>query len=201
VNVDESVYVTELGWNATSGYFFHFRQEAIWDCSAPRAPGEVMVATDCTAPRYEGGILQHILDKGGRHRKYFDARWLHIFSGSLTNPTFLCSFDGTKGAPGSSECPPDAGSSWRKTECVSSRNNYFTALPPGLTAGVDAISLEPKPGWTYNAAVGASGAAIVVGTKAQLRRAIADSNNWIERPVGNHLANIPFYALNEAETR
>ena len=196
VDANEAIYVTELGWNATAGDFFHFRREALQDCSGDAwAPGTVMSPAACTSRYVDGVPVLSPTTWAVRVSSAYNARWLHVFSGSPANPTFLCAFDNTGGAVGSSGCLPDAGGSgWRRTECVSSTSpkQHFTALPPGLTAGADALSLDTNPAgiWAY----WPSDSAIVVGTKAQLRRAIAEPRHWSSRPVGDHLQHMPYNA-------
>ena len=74
---------------------------------------------------------------------------LLVYTGSRANPTFLCALDNTIGATGSSDCPSILGTGWHQTECVHNQQ-YFSALPPGLTAGVDAIAFDRRRNWAYS---------------------------------------------------
>eukprot|EP00966_Prymnesium_polylepis_P233300 5395430-Prymnesium_polylepis.1 len=48
---------------------------------------------------------------------------------------------------------------------------YFSALPPGLTKGVDALAMPPKDNWAY--------AGVTTGTPTELREAIAQiASTW-----------------------
>ena len=97
---------------------------------------------------------------------------LIVYRGTMDNPTFLCALD-TSGGYTPSRCPGSPGG-WHQSFCDTSRtpdlNLRFSALPPGLTEGVNALSWQHRDNFAY--------AGTTVGTPSELRAAIAQRDSW-----------------------
>eukprot|EP00966_Prymnesium_polylepis_P320530 7376913-Prymnesium_polylepis.1 len=66
---------------------------------------------------------------------------LLVYQGTSTNPMFLCALDNAGGHT-SWTCTGSVGG-WHQDSCPADRpwtHEYFSALPPGLTDGVDALA-------------------------------------------------------------
>eukprot|EP00966_Prymnesium_polylepis_P044885 1039558-Prymnesium_polylepis.1 len=71
-----------------------------------------------------------------------------VYRGSITNPTFLCALDNSRGYQ-SQYCPGSVGG-WHQDSCaVSWSKTFFSDLPSGLTDGVNAPAWLHKDSWAY----------------------------------------------------
>ena len=94
---------------------------------------------------------------------------LIVYQGRQASPSFICALDNSYGTS-SSFCPGSIGG-WHQAHCTSDVfSAYYSALPPGLTVGVDTLELHHRNNWAY---VG-----INSGSPDQLRESINQVSNW-----------------------
>eukprot|EP00966_Prymnesium_polylepis_P201227 4662420-Prymnesium_polylepis.1 len=93
-----------------------------------------------TASVYEpAGKVLRAADFGGALGLYSDADQLIVYQGTLASPTFLCAFDNSASVIWHS-CPGSFGG-WHQSMCNTEADaRRHSALPSGLTDGVDALS-------------------------------------------------------------
>eukprot|EP00966_Prymnesium_polylepis_P330467 7386114-Prymnesium_polylepis.1 len=66
---------------------------------------------------------------------------------------------------------PGSGGGWHQSNCTAvDYSRYFSALPPGLTEGVDALTTEYLKNWAYKGTA--------VGSPGELRMAIGRLASW-----------------------
>eukprot|EP00966_Prymnesium_polylepis_P115178 2662436-Prymnesium_polylepis.1 len=113
-----------------------------------------------------------------------DSDQLLVYQGTRTSPTFLCALDNSRGftsyyCNGGSAFnmrPGASSSGWHQASCSTNfatgqdGYEYFSALPQGLTAGVDALQMNHVNNWVYTG--------VVVGSPSELRSAIASASSW-----------------------
>eukprot|EP00966_Prymnesium_polylepis_P234538 5425109-Prymnesium_polylepis.1 len=124
---------------------------ATYTATTDRPAGTVLTASD-----FDGSIVfQGFADQ------------LIVYRGTFESPTFLCALDNSGGFDGCAN-----GGSWRQTHCAwpQGRHEWYSALPPGLTSGVDALALPHKSYWAYTGAT--------TGTPTELSAALAQISHW-----------------------
>eukprot|EP00966_Prymnesium_polylepis_P320740 7377112-Prymnesium_polylepis.1 len=97
---------------------------------------------------------------------------LIVYQGSKSRPTFLCAFDNSGGVT-TSDCPGSTGG-WHQAICSTDNSRGFqlySSLPPGLSAGADALAWTHRDYWTY--------ADTATGSPSELRAKIAQSSSWL----------------------
>eukprot|EP00966_Prymnesium_polylepis_P133173 3077916-Prymnesium_polylepis.1 len=125
--------------------------------AAEEAAGTVLTLQDFT---YQGQSAQIL---GSYHDFLLTADQLIVYRGSQASPTFLCALDYSTGA-NMPLCPGNPGG-WQVNIASPCEGQGVSALPPGLTRGVDALEWGNAANWGY--------AGVTSGTASQLRVAIA----------------------------
>ena len=94
---------------------------------------------------------------------------LIIYQGTKANPTFICALDNSGGYT-QPQCPGSAGG-WHQSSCDGAHyEKHYSALPPGLVAGVDALEWTFRTFWAYRGPT--------VGGPGALRGQIAQVSQW-----------------------
>ena len=98
-----------------------------------------------------------------------NADQLLVYQGTKANPTFICALDNSGGYT-HAWCTGSSGG-WHRSSCTALIYQvYYSALPPGLTDGVDALAWTHRKFWAYRGpAAGGSG---------ELRMKIAWASQW-----------------------
>ena len=162
----QSLSATNNGWDTNTNAF----QQYI---------GEVHMAYIATTDQLAGSVLTlgdfYVSTLFSFHMSGADQ--LLVYQGPQASPTFLCALDNTRGYSGS--CPSSPGG-WHQTACshVPYHFRETSALPEGLTEGVDALEFPKRPYWAYNGAT--------VGSKEEIRSAIVQAGSWSDDE------NVPF---------
>ena len=107
---------------------------------------------------------------------------LLIYQGTKANPTFICALDNSGGHT-QTQCPGSSGG-WHQSSCSGDLyETYYSALPPGLTDGINALAWTHRWYWSYRGpAAGGPGA---------LRLQIAQVSQWtssdsVRQPFHGH---------------
>ena len=115
---------------------------------------------------------------------------LLVYQGTQASPTFVCALDNS-GRYANPMCAGSVGG-WHQASCsVSSVMQFYSALPAGLTAGVNALAWAHKDNWAY---AGAS-----TGSASVLRAAIAQQTHWTSSDssaqpfISSHSVKLQFY--------
>eukprot|EP00966_Prymnesium_polylepis_P320741 7377112-Prymnesium_polylepis.2 len=162
---------------------------------APLGPGQTLAATDdawradvtpnafadaeahvthtATSNEAAGTVLR-MPDFAGRlqiQRDHGDQ--VIVYQGRKSNPTFICALDNSGGYT-NQHCPASTGG-WHQANCDAHTQGeqgrtYYSALPTGLSNGVDALAWTHTENWAY--------AGITTGSASKLRTAIAQRASW-----------------------
>ncbi|KAL1515912.1 hypothetical protein AB1Y20_002526 [Prymnesium parvum] len=152
----QAIYITDDSWrtdvtpNAFRGYESHVFHVA----SVEEPAGTVLLGDDFN------GLLSISSS----------ADQLIVYRGSQVNPTFICALDNSGGFAALG-CPGSFGG-WHQSNCGddTAMFTFYSALPAGLTIGVNAIELPHRSNWAY--------AGATTGRVSDLRAAIARIDSW-----------------------
>eukprot|EP00966_Prymnesium_polylepis_P198281 4595059-Prymnesium_polylepis.1 len=151
LGIGQSISATDDGWSTavTPNAFRGLESHVTHAAAADEPAGTVLRIADFTL----GIDLNTFSDQ------------LIVYQGVPSNQTFLCALDNS-GTVSLESCPGSTGG-WHQDACTDRTDSRgYSALPPGLTEGVDAIALIHGNNWAY--------AGTTVGTANELRASIAD---------------------------
>jgi hypothetical protein len=162
------INITDRGWDNTIGGFWSTSSETINTWTAPVggcAEGTQIQIDENGIPNV-GSMAVTGTNAIGLSKLSNGGDQLLVFQGSSVSPTFLTAL--TFGSSSGSITPN--GSSFQTSGAATSNSTY---LPPGLTAGVNAMALNVS----YES--GIYNCALTSGSKSQLDAALNNPANWI----------------------
>eukprot|EP00966_Prymnesium_polylepis_P088607 2050492-Prymnesium_polylepis.3 len=120
------------------------------------------------------GTVLTIADFSGTLQLHTLSDQLLVYQGAKSSPTFLCALDNSGGFTRANcydSSGEDSSGGWHQASCQDQDDlKYYSALPPDLTDGVNALAWPHRDNWAYTGPT--------TGSASELRAAIAQNETW-----------------------
>eukprot|EP00966_Prymnesium_polylepis_P118987 2750342-Prymnesium_polylepis.1 len=162
LGIGQSISATDDGWSTsvTPNAFRGLESHVTHSAAAEEPAGTVLRIADFT--------------RGIDLTVPMSSDQLIVYQGVRSNPTFLCALDNS-GTVSLGTCPGSTGG-WHQDVCADRMDSQgYSALPQGLTEGVDALAWVQGNNWAY--------AGTTSGTASELRGSIANVALWVSHSL------------------
>jgi len=171
----ETIWATDTGWriDATFHTFWDNSHDfyVMHTAATEEAAGTVLTLQNFSYEGQSASLTVATEDDFMKGLRTGDQ--LIVYRGTEASPTVLCALDSTTDAPQQAgSCPANSPRGWQTNVSNPCFGHAYSALPPGLTRGVDALEWPFAESWGY--------AGPTYGSASQLRAAIAQISNWDE---------------------